>query len=94
MGASKSRETDDNIVPLYENSNDYIGSPVRSSSPATYETYALSDNFQETSEFLHLRIDSYQIDHCYHLLPHTQSMISRMRIPAKIQWARIAHRKV
>ncbi|CAI4674472.1 CPA_1a_G0042380.mRNA.1.CDS.1 [Saccharomyces cerevisiae] len=50
----KSRETDDNIVPLYENSNDYIGSPVRSSSPATYETYALSDNFQETSEFFAL----------------------------------------
>ncbi|EHN00810.1 YMR155W-like protein [Saccharomyces cerevisiae x Saccharomyces kudriavzevii VIN7] len=47
----KSRETDANIVPLHDNSNDYIGSPVHSSSP---ENYSLSDNFQETSDFFGL----------------------------------------
>lgn len=50
----KSSEADDNIVPLYDNSNDYIGSPVCSSPHATYENFALSDNFQETSEFFGL----------------------------------------
>ncbi|CAI4035626.1 hypothetical protein SMKI_13G2760 [Saccharomyces mikatae IFO 1815] len=50
----KSREADDIIVPLYDDSSDYIGPLVRSSSPATYENYALSNNFQETSDFFGL----------------------------------------
>ncbi|KOG97487.1 uncharacterized protein DI49_4239 [Saccharomyces eubayanus] len=47
----KTTETNGNIVPLYDSSKNYIGSPVRPSSPAVHENYALTDNFQETSEF-------------------------------------------